>query len=49
MRQILSPAIAEGFMFEAHAALWDVASTPREAIELALKPVDITTFPQKIH
>lgn len=47
--QMFSRAIAEQFMYADHAALWQVARTPEEAVEMALQPVDITSFPQKIH
>lgn len=46
---MLSRAIEQHFMFEAHAALWQVTATPSEAVALATEPVDITSFPQKIH
>lgn len=46
---MLSQAIEQRFMYESHAALWHVATTPAEAVRMALEPVDTTSFPQKIH
>lgn len=42
-------AIAEGFMHDDHRRLYYVASTPEEAVNRALEPVDPRTFSQKIH
>ena len=42
-------AIAGGSMREDHRKLFTVATTAREAVEAALRPVDTSTFSQKIH
>lgn len=47
--QMFDRAIAEGFMHKDHRRLFTVAATPEEAVEVALRPVDSTTFSQKIH
>lgn len=46
--QMLQRTIDEGFMRGDHAGLWHVASTPEEAVELALAPADGKSFTQKI-
>lgn len=45
----LQKGIDSGFMRADHQRLWAVASTPQEAIEAALRPVDPSLFSQKIH
>lgn len=47
--EMLSKTVAEGFMRPDHTRLWNVASTPEEAVSLALTPVDPSLFSQKIH
>lgn len=47
--EMLSRAIEQQFMYDSHAALWQVAASPAEAVGMALEPVDTTSFPQKIH
>lgn len=45
---MLSRSIDEGFMRPDHTELWSVAATPAQAVELALRPVEIKPFSQKI-
>lgn len=47
--QMLQRTIDQGFMRGDHAGLWHVASTPAQALEMALMPCDISEFTQKIH
>lgn len=47
--QLLENAVEQGFMHADHRRLYAVASTPEEAVRLALLPVDPTLFTQKIH
>lgn len=47
--QLLERAVEQGFMHPDHRRLYAVASTPEEAVSLALRPVDPTLFTQKIH
>lgn len=47
--EMLKRTVEQGFMRADHTALWSVASTPSEAVELALLPVDPALFSQKIH
>lgn len=47
--ELLDRAIDQGFMREDHRRLYFVASTPAEAVEMALRPVDPALFTQKIH
>lgn len=46
---MLRRTVEYGFMRPDHTALWHVAITPEEAIEMALRPVDPKLFSQKIH
>ena len=46
--QMLEQTIAEGFMHTDHRQLWAVATTPAEAVEMALRPITATHFSQKI-
>ncbi|MCM1292441.1 MAG: TIGR00730 family Rossman fold protein [Bacteroides sp.] len=47
--QMLGKGIEQGFMRPDHTRLWYVATTPEEAVEMALEPVDPALFTQKIH
>lgn len=47
--QMLRRTIDQGFMRGDHAALWHIASTPAEALDMALTPCGDTEFTQKIH
>ncbi len=47
--QMLERTIQQGFMRGDHRGLWHVATTPAQAVELALTPVDDSLFTQKIH
>ena len=47
--RMLDRAIDQGFMRADHRRLYFVASTPEEAVEMALQPVDPALFSQKIH
>lgn len=45
--QMFSRAVDEHFMKPEHRSMWQVASTPGEAVRLALAPCTIHKFPQK--
>lgn len=47
--EMLRRTVDQGFMRPDHTALWQVAETPGQAVEMALKPVDPKLFTQKIH
>ncbi|MBQ4292162.1 MAG: TIGR00730 family Rossman fold protein [Muribaculaceae bacterium] len=42
-------AVADRFMTEQHRSIWQIAASPIEAVEMALIPVDITSFAPKIN
>ena len=45
---MLEKAIESNFMFPAHRRLWQVASTPEEAVRMATVPSSDISFPQTI-
>lgn len=45
--QMFSRAIDDHFMKPEHRSMWQVASTPDEAVRLALAPCTVHKFPQK--
>ncbi len=47
--EMLERTIERGFMRGDHTGLWSVASTPEEAVEMALAPCHESGFTQKIH
>lgn len=47
LRQQVENALEEGFFGEAHTRLWHYASTPEEAVALAVAPYDDCGIPSK--
>lgn len=47
--EMLQKTIDCGFMRGDHSCLWNIATSPAEAIDMALAPVKNTYFSQKIH
>lgn len=45
---MLERTIEEGFMHEDHRALWSVATSPEEAVDIVTGPADVIEFSQKI-